>query len=101
MNDTVAETEFECVSPSGESFTSILRVGRPRIDAHGRWACALSMDGFFREDRPLFGEDSLQALCLALAFAHSQLKGFVARGGQLFCPKTRDEFPLSAYFATL
>src|SRR5687768_12643579 len=98
MNDTVAETEIECLSPSGESFTSVFRVGRPRIDERGMWACSLSMDGFFREDRPIFGADSLQALCLALAFAHSQLKGFVARGGQLFDPKTRDEFQLSAYF---
>jgi len=58
------------------------------------------MDGVLREDRPLYGEDSLQALCLALAHARDQLQDFVSRGGQLFMPGTRDELPLNAYFAS-
>ena len=98
MDDVIAQTDIHCVPPSGDAFTSTFRVGRPLRDVRGMWSCSLSMDGFFHEDRPLHGDDSLQALCLALAFAHSQLEGFVSRGGRLFVPGTRDEFPLDAYF---
>ena len=98
MNDAIAATDIHCVPPSGDAFTSTLRVGRPVHDPRGMWSCSLSMDGFFREDRPLHGDDSLQALCLALTFAHSQLQAFVSRGGRLLIPGTADEFPLEAYF---
>src|ERR1039457_2539449 len=100
MEDAIAETEIQCVSLSGHSFTSILRVGRPRLHDRGMWSCSLSMDGLFHEDRPLFGDDSLQALCLAMDFARSQLQDCVSRGGQLVIPGTRDAFPLNAYFAS-
>jgi hypothetical protein len=90
MEDAIAQTEIQCVSPSGDSFTSILRVGRPRLDDRGMWSCSLSMDGLFREDRPLFGDDSLQAFCLATDFARSQLQDFVLRGGQLFIGSSRN-----------
>jgi len=98
MEDAIAQAEIQCVPPSGDSFTSILRVGRPCLDDRGTWSCSLSMDGLFHEDRPLFGDDSLQALCLAMDFARGQLQDFVSRGGQLFIPGTKDSFPLNAYF---
>ena len=100
MDDTIAQTEIHCVPSSGDSFTTTLQVGRPWQDDRGMWSCSLSMDNLFREDHPIFGDDSLQALCLALAFARSQLQDFVSRGGQLFIPGTRDAFPLNAYFAS-
>ena len=100
MDDAIAETKIQCVSPSGESFTSVLRVGRPRMDERDMWYCSLSMDGMFQEDRPLFGDTSLQALCLALDFAQGRLQHFVSCGGKLFIPGTSEEFPLSAYFGS-
>jgi hypothetical protein len=98
MNDPIAETEIECVSPSGESFTSKLQVGRPYRDQRGMWCCSVSFGDLLREDQPHFGEDSLQALCLALSFARSRLQDFVARGGRLLIPGTQDEFAIDACF---
>ena len=98
MEDTIAQTDIHCVPPAGAAFTSTLRVARPLPNVRGMWSCSLSMVGFFDEARPLHGDDSLQALCLALAHAHGQLEAFVSGGGRLFIPGSTDEFPLNAYF---
>src|SRR4051812_30156162 len=100
MDDPLAETKIQCVAASGESFTSPLRVYPPRREDRGMWSCAVSMGDLLREDQPLFGEDSLQALCLALSFARSRLQDFVARGGRLVIPGTEDDFSIDACFGT-
>jgi hypothetical protein len=100
MDDPIAETEIQFIAASGESFTSTLRVYRPRQDDRGMWSCAVSMDDLLREDELHFGEDSLQALCLALSFARSRLQDFVVHGGRVLIPGTEDDFSIDACFGT-
>jgi hypothetical protein len=78
----------------------MLRVYLPRRDDRGMWSCGVSMGDLLQEDQPLFGEDSLQALCLALSFARSRLQDFVRGGGRLLIPGTQDEFSIDACFGT-
>jgi hypothetical protein len=49
---------------------------------------------------PICGEDSLQALNLALRLVHSLLWNELEQGRKLCIPRTKTDFPIEAYFGT-
>ncbi len=48
----------------------------------------------------IHGEDSMQALCLALRYAHSMLQIVIQRGGRLVYSRDQVDIPLQAYFGS-
>jgi hypothetical protein len=84
-------------------FPITVAVGAPYEDGTGSWACPVVVTGLHDRLADIVGEDSLQALCLAIQLAGRLLAAFVARGGHLRSPgdEPTEAFPLEAYFGTL
>lgn len=73
-----------------------VEVTRPVRDPSGEWSCEVRLVGSGETWPPIRGEDSMQALTLALEFLRqvlSQRPGLRLRDG--------DEFPYDAYFPRL
>jgi hypothetical protein len=85
------------VSATNERREVALRVDEPRQHGNGTWSCVLSLRGLYDNLAAINGEDSLQALCLALRLAERLLREFVAAGGRLEL-ETGDPFPIDAIF---
>ena len=68
--------------------------------------CAIDLNGLHDALAPMHGEDSIQALCLALGLGAALLRDFVAHGGRLIdashnSPQPEADWPLEAYFGWL
>jgi hypothetical protein len=104
MNIVVAHIELDVLWPDGRRTTVTLRIGQPYQDIELRgWRCPVSLQGLSRQPPDLGGEDSLQALLLALRFAHYELGGAILRGGRLLYPGADPSdpdatFDLETYF---
>jgi hypothetical protein len=100
MNETVvASASFVGESPRGNRFEIGLQVHAPRNVADNEWECVVELRGLYEDVMPVRGEDSLQALCLALGLAGKLLRGFVGEGGKIhFADGMKSEVPLDAYF---
>lgn len=99
MDTPIASLHLTELTPSGEHKPIHIQVWCP-YDADGAWACSVFMDGLDSKPRTIYGEDSLQALCLALRMIRSELEGVLERGGRLIDSEA-SEFPIQAYFGKL
>jgi hypothetical protein len=102
----IASLDLLAVRADGTPVPVALRIGAPERAAAGEWRCAVRLDGLHEGLIPMHGEDSVQALSLALRLAATLLRDFVARGGRLlYAPTTAEpaaaEWPLDAYFGWL
>lgn len=88
--DFVASMTAIGVDADGNERHFVVGVARPLRQSTGEWACATRTHD---DDRPraVYGEDSLQALCLGLSFIRLRLEHFLEAGGRLFFPDGRDE----------
>jgi len=59
-----------------------LRVCRPYRATSGEWRCPVAMSGLEERLPDMAGEDSLQALCMALSTVRVLLEHFVEQGGR-------------------
>jgi hypothetical protein len=75
-----------------------VEVGRPQQE-RGAWRCPILVEGIDDTVRYTYGEDSLQALCLALRRVSFHLQSAVDAGNQLMVDE-QNCFPLEAYFGT-
>ena len=91
-----AKISIDATSPIEGPFTIDLEIGTPYRCDTGEWACRLSLDGLYYGLPDIRGEDSLQALCLAVSTALTLLRDFRRDGGTLQIDG--DEFPLEAYW---
>ena len=92
-----AETVFG-QRAGGERFVITIEIGQPFKwggSSPTEWGCQINMPPL-RSKSVTHGEGSLQALCLALRRAHSELSAFMQDGGRLTL-ENGDEFPLNAY----
>ena len=82
----------------GQRFEITVEVGKPYQygDDPEEWACSVSLKPLYSRLSDIRGEDSFQALCLAIRFVHSLLQGFVEDGGTL-THEGGEAFPLEAY----
>jgi hypothetical protein len=92
----VAGISIDAVSPKGEAFVVTLQIGTPYQLETGEWACPLALGGLYDQLADTRGEDSFQALCLAIALAQNLLQSFRDEGGRLLSGS--DDFPLEAYW---
>ncbi|THD60988.1 hypothetical protein [Phenylobacterium sp.] len=71
-----------------------LQIGAPYHCNTGEWACPVDLS-LYEGLSDIRGEDSYQALCLAIRFAQNLLQGFVDDGGKLLVGG--EPFPIEAY----
>jgi hypothetical protein len=101
MDDPVAILHLVEVWPNGQRVPAQVQIGKPFRDDKGSWACPILITTVDEKIRHIHGEDSMQALCLAVQFGHRMLQQVVDRGGRLLCTGERADdadFPLNAYF---
>ncbi|HEY3814159.1 MAG TPA: hypothetical protein VGL66_13120 [Caulobacteraceae bacterium] len=91
----VASISIDAVSPEGETFVVELAVGMPYQCETGEWACPVALGGLYDRLSDIRGEDSFQALCLAIRLAQDLLQDFCEKGGKLLMGT--EDFPLEAY----
>ena len=82
----------------GERFGITIEIGRPFKwggISQTEWACQIKVEPL-RAKAVIHGEGSLQALCLALRYVHSELAAFIEKGGKIM-HEDGNVFPLEAY----
>ena len=107
MSEDIARAELDVLWPDGRRVRATIAVGQPYHDAQWRaWRCPVRLDGLARPLPDIGGDDSLQALLLALRLAHQELARAEANGARLLCvgeepddPESR--FDLKVYFGGL
>ncbi|HWQ93670.1 MAG TPA: hypothetical protein VN673_18555 [Clostridia bacterium] len=105
--NSIATLELMEIRPDGERRPIRAEVGAPRYDQRGSWACPVLLTGIDGAIKEIHGEDSMQALCLALGFIHTRLYSLLQQGSRLINPldvpdsPSDPDFSLQAYFANL
>lgn len=88
--------------PGEQPFRITVQIGMPYrwgTDPE-EWACPVAVSPLFRNLQDAHGNDSFQALCLAVALAQDLLNGFREQGGILSYEGDGEgdgQFPLEAY----
>lgn len=86
----IASLRLIGISKDGVEKAFVVGVGVPEQRPTGEWACpTLTQD--FAEQRPIYGEGSIQAVCLGLSFIRTRLQHFLDRGGRLLLADSREE----------
>ena len=85
MAEPIAEYELVARRVAGPPFPVRVVVHKPEpsIDASPAWSCAVTVEPLWSGPFVIFGEGSLQALCLGAKHAIQMLDTFVAQGGTL------------------
>jgi hypothetical protein len=94
MQTVIASTTLTAVPARGESFEVTIEVYLPYLE-DGVWRCAASVRPLWERLAPAFGEDSFQAMCLAIALVRSLLEHFQEEGGSLLM--VGKPWPFEAY----
>ena len=103
MHDPIAESKFDCVDRSGNSFVAIVQIGEPstRDDRSGQTEhlFRVSFDPFFKE-RVQGGHDTLTAMCFAIELIRKALRVFIAHGGAVYMHGTRSPIDIDDPYFT-
>jgi uncharacterized protein DUF6968 len=81
FGEEIGACEYLLRAADGSERPVRVRVGRPYVDGAGIWACPVELSGFEQRYPDIRGEDSLQALVLALSLVWRRLQDFVEKGG--------------------
>ena len=81
FGEEIGAGEYLLRAADGSERPVRVRVGRPYLDEAGVWACPAELSGFEQRYPDMRGEDSLQALVLALSLVWRRLQDFVEKGG--------------------
>jgi hypothetical protein len=98
MVNEVASAEIVCVAADGREFNATIAVARPYRAPTGEWRCPVVTSGLQERLPDMAGEDSLQALCMALSTVRILLEHLVEQGGQLLYRGARSQFEIAATF---
>jgi|ERR1043166_150465 hypothetical protein len=98
MDTPVASLKLVEVAPGATRTPIHIQIGCPHPDGRGAWACAIFVEGLDSKPRNIYGEDSLQALCLGLRIVRAYLEGVLERGHRLVDPDDDSDFSLNNYF---
>jgi len=96
--EPIAERTVYAVAKSGDSFQIRLLVGRPYLSDSGNLACPVALDGFHERLPDIRGENSWQALMLAIRLARTLLGFFIEDGGKLHWEEGGEEMSLNDLF---
>jgi hypothetical protein len=93
--ELIAERELEQIADD-EKKSVFVRIGKPYIDGEA-WACPYQITGIGSESiRPIFGQDAVQAIQLAMFIIHSELEVLGRETPLTFLGETNLDFPKSA-----
>jgi hypothetical protein len=100
MSIWIARSDFIAIAADGSEGRVRVALQAPTPTAHGDWACLVDDDPLVRPPSTGFvGEDSVQALALALTYVHDRLEAFCRSGGRItFDDEPRTDVPLDAQF---
>ena len=84
FGEEIATSEYVFRFPDGSKRAVRLRVGKPYQISKSEWACPVELNGFEPRYPDIRGNDSMQALNLALSLVWQRLEDFLDKGGKLF-----------------
>ncbi len=79
MDQPIAATDVIIVRPTGQVSQLSIRIFRPFADAENA-TCGVELAGLFDRVHNIHGEDTFQALALALRFVYEMLDSEESRG---------------------
>jgi hypothetical protein len=91
----IASLSIDAISAGGEAFAIKVEIGTPYHCETGEWACPFAVWGLQERLRDARGEESFQALCMAISRVLDMLDDFREKGGKLLTEQ--QNFPLEAY----
>lgn len=97
MNDYIAKVNTRYVDAKGEQGDFTISIGRPSQQKTGEYACPVYLPDL-QQPTIIYGEDSLQALSLAMQFAAQHINDLLANGWQFFYPDSDFRIPFEVYF---
>jgi hypothetical protein len=93
-DDVVASAEILCIAPDGTEFDARVAVARPYRAPSGEWRYPVVMAALQERLPDMAGEDSLQALCMALSTVCVLLEHFVEQRGLILYRGSRSPFDI-------
>lgn len=94
----IAETKFWMVTPDGKKKRLTIVLGKPyRKKGHG--ACPVAIKGLYERVSDICGEDTWQALILAIKFVRLTLFLWQQKGYKFTCPDGRKFNPEVIWFS--
>ena len=97
MDNLIAKSVVRSVSPIGDQVISTFGVGTPVKQPTVEYGCAVLLPAD-SQPKMIFGEDSLQALSLAMRFSADRIHDLILKGWKFFYPESDERFPFEAYF---
>jgi hypothetical protein len=94
-SSSIASLVLDAQRPDEERFAITIEIGTPYHRETGEWACPVSLHGLYERLRDASGNDSFQALCMAISLAQDLLQTFQDKGGTLLLEG--DRFQLEPY----
>lgn len=98
MQNPVANAVLEYDDLEGRSVVVEIAIYGPHRPDRKRWRCTVAMKGIHERLAHVAGEDSLQALCLALDLVRTRLASLIDGGGRLRIRQSNKPFDLDRYF---
>lgn len=90
MIGVIAKRELVSVSQDGGKTKISIEIEAP-FESQGHFTCQINFIGLFDRRHQIHGDDSMQALCLAIRFANSLLENVVQEGGKFLYPDDGSE----------
>jgi hypothetical protein len=99
IRSPIAVFEAVKVSKDGKRVPLHFEIGTPDLlqGNDGLWNCPILLRGMDAQVRQVYGDDSLQALCLAIRAVFSQLR-VIEELGHRIVAEDGDDVPLDAYW---
>ena len=97
MKDAIAETKIVMRSPTGDSTSVHVEIGRPYLVSADEAACPIGMTGLYPRIHDIHGTDTLQALALALEFVRITIHTWEEKGFTFEFPEGGD-LPSTIWF---
>jgi hypothetical protein len=82
--DIIAEFQFVSAGQTSKKQDCKIIVEKPHLDSDHLWCCRVHLYGMDNRHYDIFGDNSLQALCLALRFTADRLEYNRGKGLKFF-----------------
>ena len=85
MQKIIAEAHHAYKSADGDVRSIRIYLRAPYdLNEGGTWGCYCHIEGLLEKERRVYGEGSIQALCLALHYLRVNLRYYEAQGGTFY-----------------
>lgn len=102
MSEPIAKQDLIFEKSSGEKFPVSIQIGTPYEIKDGKGAdfarCPVFIKGLDKKPHDVAGDNTFQALTLAIAYVRNMLKYFVEDGGKIYLYDGISEFEFRPHF---